>query len=167
MRLDHRRPPAAAAAPILLSPASGCASFVTVSSAEVIPGPAAEIHVSASTPPGEEAGWFWSTDCGSDCDRTVPGGDPGITHGWGEGAGAMAFGIGTSAAHPHADGYLQLTGGRGPAGVGVRIGPPVAGWRKHQICLRQDLPVGDGPEWRLFGNTAIGMTVHRAGHTGR
>ncbi len=129
---------------ILLFATSGCTSFANVRSAQIIPGPSAGIHVSASTPPGEKAGWFWSTDCGNDCDGAVPGGDLGITHGWGEGAGAKAIGIGTSGTHPYVDGYIQLSGGRAPAGVGVRIGPPITGWREHQLYLRKDLPVGDG-----------------------
>ncbi len=62
-------------APDVIAAAKGAEWFnVLRNQGQIIPGPSAGIHVSASTPPGEKAGWFWSTDCGNDCDGAVPGG---------------------------------------------------------------------------------------------
>jgi hypothetical protein len=127
-----------------LLPAVGCTSFATVRSAEVHPGTSAALHASASTRPGSVAGWFWADDCEQACDRAVAGGDAGITHGWprGGGAGAVALGVGVSGVHPYVDGYVQLGAGRRPFGVGARVGPPLTGWREHQLYARYDVPLG-------------------------
>lgn len=62
--------------------AAGCASFATVRSAEVQPGPSLAVQASATTRPGDVAGWFWMHDCEQLCDDHVVGGDLGVTYGW-------------------------------------------------------------------------------------
>jgi hypothetical protein len=140
----------------------GCTSFATVRSAEVRPGPAAALHASASTRPGDVAGWFWSDDCAQACDHRVLGGDAGLTYGWprGGGAGAFALGVGLSGTHPYVDGYLQLGAGRQPFGVGARVGPPVTSWREHQLYGRYDVRLGGTT--RLLLNPALFLHEGRA-----
>ena len=138
----------------LWSLVSGCTSFATVRSAEVHRGPSAMLQTSASTPPGDEAGWFWSFDCAERCNHPVVGGDVGFTYGWpgASGAGAFALGVGVSGMHPYVDGYLQLAGGSQPFGVGARFGPPVTSWREHQLYARYDVRTGGS---RLLLNPAL------------
>jgi hypothetical protein len=131
-------------APALALTSAACTSFATVRSAEVLPGPSVGVHTSLSTPPGDDAGWFWSYDCSAACDHPVVGGDIGFTYGWPGASGSRAFalGAGTSGIYPYVDGYVQLTGGRSPAGLGVRLGAPVSNWREHQVYGRYDVPLG-------------------------
>jgi hypothetical protein len=123
---------------------TACTSFATVRSAEVRPGPSLAVQASVSTPPGDDAGWFWSYDCSEACNHAVVGGDVGVTYGWpGAPEGkAYALGVGTSGRYPYVDGYAQLTRGRSPFGVGVRLGAPVSNWREHQLYGRYDVPLG-------------------------
>jgi len=131
-----------------------CTSFATVRSAQVQPGPSIGAQASVSTPPGDDAAWFWSFDCASQCDHPVFGGDLGFTYGWVRPGGAtgFAFGVGTSGTHPYVDSYLQLGAGRTPFGIGMRLGPPVSNWREHQLYARYDVPLGD--RTRLLLNPA-------------
>jgi hypothetical protein len=133
----------------------GCTSFATVRSAEVLPGPSLGIQASASTRPGEVAGWFWSLDCAQTCDHPVPGGDAGLTYGWPRDgrAGAVALSVGVDGTHPYVDGYLQLGTGRRPFGVGVRVGPPLTSWREHQLYGRYDVRLAEAT--RLLLNPAL------------
>lgn len=124
---------------------SSCATFATVRSADVRPGPSLGAQVSVSTPPGDVAGWLWSLDCVEACSHPVVGGDLGVTYGWrlDHGPQGVALGVGVSGIDPYVDGYLQLAGGRHPLGVGTRIGAPVLGWREDQLYLRYDVPLGE------------------------
>jgi hypothetical protein len=135
--------------------AGGCTSFATVRSAEVQPGTAGSLQASASTRPGDLAGWFWSFDCAQACDHPVLGGDVGLTYGWPRngGAGAFALGVGLSGTHPYVDGYLQLGAGRQPFGLGMRVGPPLTSWREHQLYARYDVRLGGTT--RLLLNPAL------------
>ena len=74
------RPRLAPPVPCLL--AAGCTPFATVRSARVERGLSAAVHASASTDPGDEAGWFWAYDCAERCDHPVVGFDAGVTYGW-------------------------------------------------------------------------------------
>jgi hypothetical protein len=121
--------------------------------------------VSASTRPGDVAGWFWSYDCAQACDHPVVGGDAGLTYGWlrhtdGRGAGAFALGVGLSGAYPYADGYLQLGAGRRTFGIGARLGLPLTSWREHQLYGRYDVRLGGAT--RLLLNPALFLHEGRA-----
>jgi hypothetical protein len=120
----------------------------------VRPGPSAMLQASASSWPGDVAGWFWTYDCAQLCNHPVVGGDVGLTYGWprARGAGAFALGVGVSGMHPYVDGYLQLAGGSQPFGLGVRVGPPITSWREHQIYARYDVRTGGR---RLLLNPAL------------
>jgi hypothetical protein len=132
----------------LLAGAAGgsdaCTTFATVRSARVHPGASAAVHVSGSTRPGAETGWFWSydQDCAEGCDHPVVGGDVGVTYGWTPaGRRPFALGLGLAGVHPYVDGYAQLDDGARPYGVGARLGLPVGGWREHQLYGRYDVPL--------------------------
>lgn len=140
---------------VLLPLASACTSFATVRSAEVIAGPSVAIQASASTPPGDVAGWFWSYECVEVCDHPVVGGDAGLTYGWprGGGVGAFAVGVGLSGVFPYVDGYTQIGAGRQPFGIGARLGLPLTSWREHQVYGRYDVRLGRSS--RLLLNPAV------------
>ncbi len=135
----------------------GCTTFATVRSAEVRLGPSVAVHQSVSTPPGADAGWFWiwSLDCNAPCDGPVVGGDVGITYGLERDrlGRPVAVSVGTSGVHPYLDGYVQLSEGRRPFGIGARVGPPITSWREHQLCARYDVPLGTAT--RLLLNPSI------------
>jgi hypothetical protein len=128
-----------AAVPSLLS---GCATFATVRSAEPYLGPSVALQASLSTPPGDLASWIWSFDCAERCNHPIVGGDLGFTYGWRPSGGprAVTLGAGVSGVSPYVDGYMQLTGGARPFGVGARLGIPALSWRDHQIYARYDIP---------------------------
>jgi len=134
---------------------SGCTSFATLRSADVRPGTSVALQASLTTPPGDDAGWFWSFDCEQACNHPVAGGDAGVTYGWPQAgrAGGLAFGVGLSGTHPYVDGYVQLGAGRRPFGVGARLGPPLTSWREHQLYGRLDVRLG--PSARLLLNPAL------------
>jgi hypothetical protein len=146
----------------MLPLATACTSFATVRSAEVRPGPSLAVQGSASTRPGDVAGWFWSYDCAQACDHPVVGGDVGVTYGWprGESAGAFALSVGLSGTHPYVDGYVQLGARHNPFGIGARIGPPVTNWREHQLYGRYDVRLSEAT--RLLLNPALFLHEGRA-----
>ena len=133
--------------------ASGaCTSFSTVRSAEVYAGPSVGVQASASTPPGDDAGWFWSYDCATNCSHPVVGGDLGVTYGWIGAQRGFALAIGTAGMHPYIDAYAQLGAGRSPWGVGGRLGV-FGNWREHQVYGRYDVRLGNRS--RLLLNPAL------------
>lgn len=150
-RIERIAPLLLTGAPLL---AGACTSFATVRSAEVLPGPSVAIQASASTPPGDVAGWFWSYECAQNCDHPVIGSDAGWTYGWPRsgGVGAFALGVGLSGVIPYVDGYVQLGAGRQPFGVGARLGP-MTSWREHQLYGRYDVRLGRSA--RLLLNPAV------------
>ena len=131
---------------------TACTSFSTVRSAEVNPGPSLGLQASASMPPGDDAGWFWSFDCESNCNHPVVGGDVGLTYGWPGAKGAFALGVGTNGTHPYLDAYAQLGTGRSPWGIGARLGP-FGNWREHQVYGRYDVRLSGRS--RLLLNPAL------------
>lgn len=141
---------------------AGCTTFANVRSADVRPGPSLGVQASASTNPGDGAGWFWAYDCATACGRPVVGGDVGVTYGWRPrgGARAASVGAGVSGAYPYVDGYVQLAAGRRPFGVGARLGPPATSWREHQVYARQDVPLGRAT--RLLLNPGVFLHEGRA-----
>lgn len=136
------------AAPLTSAALLGCTSFGAVRSAEVRSGPTLMLQVSASTPPGDEAGWFWSFDCATECDHSILNMDLGLTLGRAaesEGDRAYALGVGWSGiVHPYVDGYVQLRSGSRPYGVGARVGIPVTGWNEYQLYGRYDVELENG-----------------------
>ena len=136
---------ASGAAPRALLPllASACTTFGSVRSASVSPGVSFDVAASVSTPPGDAAAWFWSWDCVDVCDHPVVGGDVGATYGWRPESGlSHAVSAGWNGEYPYVDGYLQLSSGERPFGIGVRGGLPVTSWREHQLYARYDVPLG-------------------------
>ena len=134
---------------------AGCTTFATVRSARVDPGLSAAVHASASTNPGDEAGWLWAYDCAERCGEPVFGADLGVTYGWSgpERRLPFALGVGSSGVYPYAEGYLQLARGRRPFGLGARVGLPLDGWFQHQAYARLDVPLA--PRARLLLNPAL------------
>lgn len=150
---------AIAALPVALA---ACASFATVRSADVYTGPSLTVQASATTRPGDVAGWFWAFDCEEACNYPTIGGDLGATYGWqlARGPRAVALGAGISGESPYVDGYAQLTDGRRPFGVGARVGLPVTSWRDHQAYARYDIPLGQST--RLLLNPELFLHQGRA-----
>ena len=136
----------------VITSSSACTSFSTVRSAEVSPGPSLGLQASASMPPGDDAGWFWSFDCEVECNHPVVGGDAGLTYGWPGAKAAFALGVGTNGTHPYIDAYAQLGTGRSPWGLGARLGP-FGNWREHQVYGRYDVRFNDRS--RLLLNPAL------------
>jgi hypothetical protein len=125
--------------------AAGCTSFATVRSARVHPGASVTLQGSLSSPPGDEAGWFWSLDCSVDCSHSVVALDASWTYGW-AGEKPYSLGLGVNGfLFPYVEGYAQLNGDTAHAfGVGARIGLPLIGWSNHQVYARYDLPLASG-----------------------
>ena len=136
----------------VVAASAACTSFSTVRSAEIYPGPSLGVQASASLPPGDDAGWFWSFDCASNCDHPIVGGDAGVTYGWPGARAGFALGVGTAGTHPYIDAYAQLGTGRSPFGIGARLGP-FGNWREHQVYGRYDVRFGDRS--RLLLNPAL------------
>jgi hypothetical protein len=125
---------------LLVASVTGCTSFGAVRSAEVTPGPMGTLQLSVATPPGDDAAWFWSFDCESECDRVIPSYDVAYTHGF---AGAdrrvpFELGLGVSGSYPYTQGYAQFGQPRFPWGVGLRLGIPT-NWHEHQLFARFDV----------------------------
>lgn len=150
----------------------GCASFGTVRSAEVRPGTSITLQGTVTSPPGDDAGWFWSYDCASRCNHPIPAADIGITF-----AGAtpeetrrpFEFGVGVSGiVYPYLDSYVQLGQGERPYGLGARVGIPVSGWSQHQIYGRYDFKRNDGRRFllnpALFLHTGNSPNGENPGH---
>lgn len=133
----------------------GCTSFGTVRSAEVVPGPSIMLQASASAPPGDEAAWFWSGDCASECNHSIVSADLGITFGHRPETGkAFSLGAGVSGIlYPYVDGYVELGNRDHPYGLGARVGIPVTGWSEHQLYGRYDIKLDRGG--RILVNPAL------------
>ena len=126
---------------------AGCTTFGTVSSASVNEGLSGTGQVSISLPPGDDIAWFYSTDCASECNKAIVGGDGAVSfgHRGGEGGLAYALGGGINGGYPYVEGYVQLDRGTGnPWGLGLRVGIPISGWNEHQLYGRYDIPLSDG-----------------------
>jgi hypothetical protein len=109
---------------------------------------------SLSTSPGDVAGWFGTFDCESNCNGSVVGTHAGLAYGWPSPNGQRGFelGAGVNGVYPYVDGYLQLSGGRAPFGLGAQVGLPFTGWREHQVYALYDIPLGE--KRRLLLNPA-------------
>jgi hypothetical protein len=145
------RIPAAALA--AATAAGGCASFSTVRSAEVHRGASVTAQASLSTPPGDDAAWFWAFDCTSACDSRFLGGDVGVTYGLRR--VPVAVGVGLDPGGPYGDAYVQLGRGTNPFGVGGRatLLPLTGRWRQDQLYGRYDVRLG--ATTRLLLNPAL------------
>ena len=137
---------------VVVASSAACTSFSTVRSAEVYPGPSVSVQASASMPPGDDAGWFWSFDCAVRCNHPIVGGDVGLAYGWAGSQGGFALALGTSGTHPYIDAYAQIGTGRSPWGLGARLGP-FGNWREHQVYGRYDVRFNDRS--RLLLNPAL------------
>jgi len=141
---------------------SGCTSFATLRSADVRPGASFLVQASLAASPGDEAGWFWSIDCASQCNHAISALDLGVSFGArSTGAPPMAFGFGLNGLNPYLDAYLQLSTARKlPFGVGARLGLPLDSWSEHQVYGRLDLALG--PDVRLLLNPGL---FYHTGHS--
>lgn len=132
----------------------GCTSFVAVRSAEVPPGASGAFQVSLASPPGDDAGWFWSFDCESECDHVIPSYDVGFLYGlrW---ASPFEFGLGINGTYPYLQGFFQLGGleGGDPWGIGGRLGIPFGTWHEHRLFGRYDVRLDE--QTRILLNPAL------------
>lgn len=137
---------------------AGCTSFATVRSAQVQPGSSLTLQGSVSSPPGDEAAWFWTLDCASDCDHSVASVEAGYAYGW-TGENPYTLGVGVNGLlFPYVEGYAQLNGDSARAwGVGARLGIPAAGWSNHQVYGRYDLVLANGT--RVLVNPGVFLHV--------
>jgi hypothetical protein len=140
--------------------ATSCTTFTSVRSAEVRPGPSFSAQASASSPVGDEAGWFYAYDCSSRCSMPVVGGDFSLASGFGTAGGrGTTIGIGTSGFYPYVEFYTQLDASqRRPVGVGGRLGIPLGGWMEHRIYARVDVANQDGSQ-RFLWNPGLVLTT--------
>lgn len=139
---------------LCLGALTGCTSFSTIRSAEVRPGSAVSVQASIAAPPGDDAAWFWSIDCATQCDHAIPALDLSYEHGWRPSRGvSYTLGFGLSGVYPFVDGYVQLGSARRlPFGVGARVGAS-SGWMQRQVYGRADIPLG--PRQRLLLNPGL------------
>lgn len=121
--------------------APACTSFATLRSASVRPGASLTVQASLASPPGDDAAWFWSLDCASDCDHAITSMDLAFAYGTrSTAAPPMTFGFGLNGTSAYLETYLQL--GRSkplPFGVGARLGLPIESWHTHQVYGRLDV----------------------------
>lgn len=122
----------------------GCTGFVPVRSATVTPGIRGDLAATVSMPPGDEAAWFWSLDCVSDCDRWIPSLSAAASYGFVQEEGAAyELGVGASGLYPYLHGFVQLRRGPRPVGVGGRIGLPHDSWREDVLYVAYDVTEED------------------------
>ena len=131
---------------MMLVLAAGCTAFGPVRSAETRSGWSWMGRGTVAAPQGDDAAWFWTWDCASQCDRTMPGyeveawyGEAGNEQDRGYEIGGGVAGL----AYPFVQGFVQLEGGDRPFGIGARFGIPFH-WHEHQVFLRYDVPLKDG-----------------------
>ena len=128
---------------------SGC-TLSTVRSAEVYPGLSLNAQASSTTPPGEDAAWFWSAD------QSVPGLYAELTLGnvSADGASGNELSAGLNAFSPFIGAYTQLgKSERSAYGIGGRLGIPVVSWSSSQLYGRYDRILAPGQ--RLLLNPAV------------
>ena len=148
----------------LLFAAGGCASFAPVQSAQVTPGTRIDVGASLTSAPGEEAGWFWSLDCGASCDTPVFFPHLGMRLGRTPEDGSRPYevGFGISGVMPYADGYIQMGDAPYPYGFGLRVGT-LGHLLDVTFTGRLDVPLATGGRlvlnsslYGLFGNSPNG-----------
>ncbi len=133
---------------------AGCSTFVPVRSAQVETGGRVEVVATVATPPGEDAGWFFSLDCGATCDASGPALGVGMTVGGRtDGGWAYEVGGGLAGLFPYAEGFLQLRGGAGPIGVGGGFGLSRGAGFEDVVYRAYDLAEVDGS--RVYGTTSL------------
>lgn len=147
-------------AAVALIGVASCTTFTSVRSAEVRPGPSFSAQASASSPVGDEAGWFYSLECVSACNTHVAGGDFSFASGFGTASGRGAtLGIGTSGFFPYVELYTQLdASSRHPFGIGGRFGIPLSGVSEHRVYARVDVANEDGSQ-RFLWNPGLVLTT--------
>lgn len=148
---------------------AGCTSFSTVRSAEVRDGLSLTVQGSTTTPPGDDAAWFWAFDCAEGCDHAIGSFDVAVAIG-STGAPSFSFGGGLNGLiNPYLEGYVQLSENPNhPYGIGGRLGLPVTGWATHQLYARYDMVLPAGQRLLLSpglfyhsGNSPSGQTPGR------
>ena len=138
--------------------ASGCTSFSTVRPATITPGPSFLMQASMAAPPGDEASWFYSFDCASNCDRSIPSTDLVLSYGRVPSGGTgmpFTLGVGVNGLTPYVEGYVQLSRSAAPFGLGARVGS-MGSWSEHQVYLRFEKTVAENT--KLLWNP--GVLVH-------
>lgn len=128
---------------VLAGLTSSCTSFASVRSAQVIPGFGVDLGATASSPPGDDAAWFWTLDCADNCNHFIVSPHAGLRYGIVPDPTGPAFdiGAGISGTYSYIESYVQLARDATPFGVGVRVGIP-GGWREDALFARFDKPIG-------------------------
>lgn len=124
-----------------LSLLSACTTFSSVRSAALKPGHSLLVQKTWAASPGDEAGWFWSYDCASNCGGPIAALDINYSFSprpYADGDMPFSFGLGVNGTFPYIEGYLQFSqSSTNPYGVGARLG--ITGpWSEHALYLRVD-----------------------------
>lgn len=139
---------------IALAVLSGCTTFVPVRSGEVREGAGLELAVAATTPPGDEAAWFFGLYCSSSCNRPITGLSLAARVGMVPDAGRpFEVGLGWSGVFPYAEGFVQVTRTPRPVGAGARLGLSRGAWYEDVLFLAYDIDASPG--YRLFATTSF------------
>jgi len=102
----------------------------------------------------DEAAWFWSFDCATDCGRAVPAIGIDYTHGLVGTGLPVELGAGFAGVFPYARVYAQLGQGERPWGAGIELGIPFDySWHEHRLFGRMDIPLRDNQ--RLLLNSSL------------
>jgi hypothetical protein len=143
-----------AACLLMVMLSAGCSTFATVRPAEVTPGPRFTVQATMTTMVPDEAAWFWSFDCASDCGRTVPAVGIEYMHGLVETGTPIEVGAGFAGVFPYARAYFQLGRGSLPWGAGLELGMPLDNsWHEHRLFGRMDVPLKQNT--RLLLNSSL------------
>jgi hypothetical protein len=124
---------------------SACTPFVAVHPAAVEPGVNISFQAALTTPPGDDAAWFWSFDCAFECNHVILAPDLGVHIATDEAFGLpLQVGVGMAGSSGYTEIYKQMGDAPGrPWGVGGRIGIPWADWSEHRLFARFERPAGD------------------------
>jgi hypothetical protein len=119
------------------------------------------VQASITTPPGDEASWFYSFDCASACNHPIAAGEVGVAFGrvpsTPDRGTPFTLGIGLNGFFPYAEGYVQLSrSAAAPYGVGARVSV-FGNWRQQQIYARVNKPLR--PDVTMLWNP--GVLVHQ------
>jgi hypothetical protein len=124
---------------------SACTPFAAVHPATVEPGATVTFQAALTSPPGDDAAWFWSFDCASGCNHAILAPDLGVQFGFGSEDGLpVQIGAGMAGFSGYTEVYRQMGAAPGrPWGLGVRLGVPWADWTEHRLHARFERPAGD------------------------
>lgn len=133
---------------VALLAASACTTFAAPRPARVREGHHRSVTLAASTPTGDQAGWFWHLDCASSCSHSVAALDLNFSRGFRHGDGSgYEVGGGLNGTQPYVEGYRQLRGDTvGAFGVGLRLGLALGSWSEHRLEARYERTLSPGTD---------------------